>query len=336
MVGDDPMFGLWDPSNAVPLNWSEGHVWKVELDMPCDKAIKYKFILKGAAGVILWQPGPDRAFQTWRTIKVISVSEDWENAELQTIAEEDFLPHMVTESLEESPAVIVTENSPQPGGDRWDDMNKKPDSTNDNYMNPTEIQLAEKPTAIIAENITEQNGESGVDCTEFSGGIIATDAKNFVNSGANDFENNVPSTTGENLTLPKNEENLDSGVSIPVLVPGLTATAEEEEEESIEELDKEIDSNASLGSDKDEGFGVPELSLAEESRGTCVSIPEVENAVLANDKQEFQGKGAVEGRIEEDPQLMEHNNVQTNEVMENDLQWGRRTLQQFLTTLGLL
>ncbi|PHT34797.1 hypothetical protein CQW23_26597 [Capsicum baccatum] len=28
---DDPMLGSWDPSNAVPLDWSEGHVWSVEL-----------------------------------------------------------------------------------------------------------------------------------------------------------------------------------------------------------------------------------------------------------------------------------------------------------------
>ena len=31
IVGDDPMFGLWEPSNAIPLNWSEGHVWTVEM-----------------------------------------------------------------------------------------------------------------------------------------------------------------------------------------------------------------------------------------------------------------------------------------------------------------
>jgi hypothetical protein len=30
MVGNDVMFGLWDPSSAIPLNWSEGHVWTVE------------------------------------------------------------------------------------------------------------------------------------------------------------------------------------------------------------------------------------------------------------------------------------------------------------------
>lgn len=31
IAGDDPMFGLWDPKCAIPLNWSEGHVWKAEL-----------------------------------------------------------------------------------------------------------------------------------------------------------------------------------------------------------------------------------------------------------------------------------------------------------------
>lgn len=31
IVGDDPMFGLWDPASAIPLNWSEEHVWSVEL-----------------------------------------------------------------------------------------------------------------------------------------------------------------------------------------------------------------------------------------------------------------------------------------------------------------
>lgn len=31
VVGDDPMFGLWDPASAIPLNWSDGHTWTVEL-----------------------------------------------------------------------------------------------------------------------------------------------------------------------------------------------------------------------------------------------------------------------------------------------------------------
>lgn len=31
MVGDDPNLGLWDPSLAIPMEWSAGHVWKVQL-----------------------------------------------------------------------------------------------------------------------------------------------------------------------------------------------------------------------------------------------------------------------------------------------------------------
>ncbi|CAI9782397.1 unnamed protein product [Fraxinus pennsylvanica] len=31
IVGDDPVFGLWDPADAIPLNWSDGHVWSVKL-----------------------------------------------------------------------------------------------------------------------------------------------------------------------------------------------------------------------------------------------------------------------------------------------------------------
>ncbi|KAL2515825.1 uncharacterized protein Fot_29796 [Forsythia ovata] len=46
IVGDDPIFGFWDPSDAVPLQWSDGLVWNVELDIPSDTLLKYKFILK--------------------------------------------------------------------------------------------------------------------------------------------------------------------------------------------------------------------------------------------------------------------------------------------------
>lgn len=31
IVGDDPTIGSWDPSNALPMTWSEGHIWFVEM-----------------------------------------------------------------------------------------------------------------------------------------------------------------------------------------------------------------------------------------------------------------------------------------------------------------
>lgn len=35
VVGDDPILGLWDPSEGVPLDWSEGHVWTAEVVRIC-------------------------------------------------------------------------------------------------------------------------------------------------------------------------------------------------------------------------------------------------------------------------------------------------------------
>nr|CAD1834515.1 unnamed protein product [Ananas comosus var. bracteatus] len=31
LVGDDPNISSWDPSKAIPLEWSDGHVWTIEL-----------------------------------------------------------------------------------------------------------------------------------------------------------------------------------------------------------------------------------------------------------------------------------------------------------------
>jgi len=31
VVGNDPMFGSWNPAKAIPMNWSEGHVWTAEM-----------------------------------------------------------------------------------------------------------------------------------------------------------------------------------------------------------------------------------------------------------------------------------------------------------------
>ena len=126
LVGDDPMFGLWDPLDAIPMHWSDDHIWKVETvrrffcknnlivdfhfqvycfesscsfehsnfcimfhqDIPVGKSIQFKFILRGLSGEVYWQPGPDRIMQTWETTNTIIVSEDWENAESQKIIEE--------------------------------------------------------------------------------------------------------------------------------------------------------------------------------------------------------------------------------------------------------
>ncbi|KAI3886572.1 hypothetical protein MKX03_005491 [Papaver bracteatum] len=89
VVGDDPIIGVWDPSNAIPLEWSDGHLWSVQLDIPINKSIQFKFILKKPTGEVIWQPGPDRILKTWETDKTIVSYEDWDNVELQMVTEEE-------------------------------------------------------------------------------------------------------------------------------------------------------------------------------------------------------------------------------------------------------
>nr|GMD44971.1 phosphoglucan, water dikinase, chloroplastic [Ipomoea batatas] len=112
MVGDDPIFGAWDPSKAVPLTWSEGHVWTLEMDIPTGKSIVYKFLLKEAdKDIILWQPGPDRVVETWETSNTITVCEDWDNAELQNIIEGGVLDGEAEESAIYAGMLIAEKSS---------------------------------------------------------------------------------------------------------------------------------------------------------------------------------------------------------------------------------
>lgn len=90
IVGDDPVLGQWDPSGAVPFNWSDGHVWTTtELDVPIGKCIKFKIILKEGPENITWQPGPDRILQTWETDNTLTICEDWDSADCHKILEDN-------------------------------------------------------------------------------------------------------------------------------------------------------------------------------------------------------------------------------------------------------
>ncbi|CDY11209.1 BnaA03g00450D [Brassica napus] len=110
ILGDHPVFGggLWDPENALPLNWSDGHVWTLDLELPVGRLVEFKFILKAQTGEILWQPGPNRAIETWETSKTIRICEDWENADLQMMREEDFVPF---DQEEEQHVTLLTDAS---------------------------------------------------------------------------------------------------------------------------------------------------------------------------------------------------------------------------------
>ncbi|KAK4706385.1 hypothetical protein R3W88_034080 [Solanum pinnatisectum] len=247
LVGDDPMLGLWDPSNAVRLEWSEGHVWNVELDIPSGKTISYKFIMTVDNETILWQQGPDRILQTWETKDTITVSEDWDNAELQTIVEEG----PGAEQSAVSQEILIAENLvPQSVVDLEDDVNEG--KTND-------------VLAIVADNITEVNEDVSTGQNEET----TMEAKAIDKNG-------VASIDG--VLSSKNESILVADERVPVLVPGLTQVLTSEvhadkvvvesslasNSEELNEVHMEkVVAEGSVGS-KSEEFNVTELSTKED------------------------------------------------------------------------
>ncbi|CAO2195312.1 unnamed protein product, partial [Urochloa humidicola] len=86
VVGDDPALGLWDPSKATALDWSEDHVWT---DLPANKLIEFKFLLRDASGHVCWQHGTNRTLHTTETTSTLVVHEDWDHAKQQKVSEEE-------------------------------------------------------------------------------------------------------------------------------------------------------------------------------------------------------------------------------------------------------
>ncbi|KAA8517394.1 hypothetical protein F0562_017687 [Nyssa sinensis] len=353
IVGDDPMLGLWDPSSAIPLEWSDGHVWTVELDIPIGKSIPFKFILKGISGNILWQPGQDRILQTWETENTICVSEDWDNAELQKIIEEGPRFNKNEESAVNSDILIVAGNLTQPGEDQMVDGNWESTVT-DSITNPTEKPLTSKPLAFVADNITDAKETPQVNTNNKVFGVRSiTYAKEehgaISNMDMTTEENTLLGNNGRTVTVKNSVRTKDEGILVsdeggPVLVPGLTPlpTANAEETSPIEFKKNNI-ANTSVGTDKANEQRVSELDLKEKP-DIDSHDPKEMMKMLLSDEEELNNNERGEKPLvkeQEQPQLakeQEPHNLMPfeSEVLENDIKWGRRTLQKLLNNLGFL
>lgn len=60
LVGSHPTMGSWSIDDALPLTWSDGHVWRASIELPRDCAeVEYKVRRQGAGvkgGRMLLQP----------------------------------------------------------------------------------------------------------------------------------------------------------------------------------------------------------------------------------------------------------------------------------------
>lgn len=99
LVGDDPALGLWDPANAAALEWSEGHDWTVEKDLPANRSIEFKFLLRDSSGEFQWQNGPNRRLQTGEAARTLVVYEDWGDEKNQKVIEEGDVPVEMAEVI---------------------------------------------------------------------------------------------------------------------------------------------------------------------------------------------------------------------------------------------
>ncbi|XP_027335139.1 phosphoglucan, water dikinase, chloroplastic isoform X2 [Abrus precatorius] len=287
VVGDDPVLGSWDPSDALPMTWSDGHVWTVELDVPAGKLIQYKFILKGKGGNIIWQPGTDRIIHTWETTNRITVCEDWENAELQKIIEEpqvDQLQKIIEEdqlaNSNEEPQVnseVSTFTENLDGAQESLQINASEISGIENtgthveeksLTEPVLQQITgdsissslEKPMAIVAENIGAS--EYLIDGTSHKKNIIQQNEKS-ADSLENDdiiydFGHNGSATSIGNQERTNFESNLFDFEGGPVLVPGLIQPTVPSDEDGQDEVQEMTTMDTSVGAFETQDQNIPE------------------------------------------------------------------------------
>ncbi|KAL0333210.1 UNVERIFIED_CONTAM: hypothetical protein Sangu_1477200 [Sesamum angustifolium] len=334
LVGDDPVLGLWDTSDAVPLNWSDGHVWIADIEIPSGKALTYKFILKGDTGTISWQPGPDRILETWDTDKTITVFEDWDNPELRNVVEEELVADLPQDSSINLGLSMVADNLTRPNKESlidsgsFNDAEKldQPilekgidvleDRANDNGL----IYHAEEPSApMVAANITEKFGKQ-----------------------------ELSSIDDDQVRLVSDEE-------IPVLVPGLIPIPSEHvEEEELNLVENNAVGNTTVEYDgikdskpeiKDDHVSSPPPS-AETSEMMIDEKPQLyEKEQLKSDISESDMQWgehvsapphtakSSETPVDEKQQLHGKEQLETK-IFKSDVHWGRRTLEKFLASFG--
>ncbi|KAF3787953.1 hypothetical protein EJ110_NYTH21981 [Nymphaea thermarum] len=140
LTGEDPIFGSWEPSAAIAMAWSEGHIWTTEQDIPIESKPQFKFILKDASGALEWQPGPDRLMKLWKTERTITIEEDWESPELQKATEEpcenlvdDENPDDEILAEEEAKSRVVAEEGVKSSG-----LDEKHESVGDDFVEKAE------------------------------------------------------------------------------------------------------------------------------------------------------------------------------------------------------
>ncbi|XP_039055140.1 uncharacterized protein LOC120197811 isoform X2 [Hibiscus syriacus] len=339
IVGDHPMLGSWDPESAVPLTWSAGHVWTAELDIPVGVPIRFKFILKTRTGKLLWQPDPDRIFESRETKNTIIVCEDWEKAGNQKVTEEEPIANqdghlldseiaIVAENLTPPKEELVLETNPtSPAKEQLQALSEE-SATGDYDPSP------EKPLAIVAENISYTTGNL---IANADNGVLGSNKTDYPDDEASDVSNKnvlVAEDLGDidRVETADAEGNLVEYEGNPVLVPGLSPLAAMSPEESMVSEDENISTtDASVEVNEALNHKVSESEEKQEPEG---EPQEEETIVVAKEDVEQLNQHILEplAAKEGQPDLEPYR----SNMLQSDDQWGRNTLQKLLSGLRFL
>ncbi|KAJ4751254.1 Carbohydrate-binding-like fold [Rhynchospora pubera] len=309
LVGDDPLLGLWDPSNGIPLDWSNDHIWSAQLqDVPIGKKVEFKFVLVGLSGEVQWQPGPNRILlldqvitNTSSKASTITVCEDWDSAGNQTISLDD-----VAVSAE---ATVMQEEIEVSGPDQTSKTSENPESTqgdaNSGIISNTRLEGSEPDRENHSEGMSSVSEPDRESHSEGMSSVSKPDRESH--------------SEGMSSVSEPDRESHSEGIS---LVPGLNLATFPQENDSIEHLET-ADGDEGLANemilddceDRSDNNGREELSIALEE----VNLETTMAGILRNDLQ--WGQRALEDST-------------TVSILGNDLQWGRKALHDFISGLG--
>ncbi|CAO1942338.1 unnamed protein product [Urochloa humidicola] len=175
VVGDVPALGLWDPSKAIALDWSEDHVWTAKTDLPANKLIEFKFLLRDASGHVRWQHGGNRTLQTTETTHTLVVHEDWDHAKQQKVSEEEELS---TGSEDDAfSGDLVGSN----GATLAHDI-----TTDENLKNKPVVAVAEVPLQVVANETNQSQSMLEKDQTVLKVKEVHGETKTVAQNGSND------------------------------------------------------------------------------------------------------------------------------------------------------
>ncbi|CAL4973046.1 unnamed protein product [Urochloa decumbens] len=175
VVGDDPALGLWDPSKATALDWSEDHVWTAKTDLPANKLIEFKFLLRDASGHVRWQHGGNRTLQTTETTNTLVVQEDWDHANRQDVSEEEELSTGPEDDVFSGD--LVGSN----GATLAHDI-----TTDENLKNKSVVAVADVPLQVVANETNQSQLMLEKDQTVLKVKELHGETKTVAQNGSND------------------------------------------------------------------------------------------------------------------------------------------------------